>query len=303
MTEATIDIPSTEPRVTPAAKDQWESEAPPVMLIRRSGRWVSINFRDLWHYRELLYFLIWRDIKVRYKQTVVGAAWAILQPFLTMVVFSVVFGRIAGMSSEGIPYPIFLYTGLLPWLLFSNSMTQSANSLVANQTLITKVYFPRLIVPTASVLSGLVDFGIASLVLFGMMFYYGVAPTAAVWTIPLFVLLAIASALTAGLWLSALNVRYRDVRHAIPFLTQLWLFASPVLYPGSEIIQRFPENWRALYGLNPMVGVVEGFRWALLGKPDGLRSEVFVSVLVVLVLLVGGVVYFRRMEQTIADVV
>ena len=257
----------------------------------------------MWHYRELLYFLIWRDIKVRYKQTVVGAAWAILQPFLTMVVFSVVFGRIAGMSSEGIPYPIFLYTGLLPWLLFSNSMTQSANSLVANQTLITKVYFPRLIVPTASVLSGLVDFGIASLVLFGMMFYYGVAPTAAVWTIPLFVLLAIASALTAGLWLSALNVRYRDVRHAIPFLTQLWLFASPVLYPGSEIIQRFPENWRALYGLNPMVGVVEGFRWALLGKPDGLRSEVFVSVLVVLVLLVGGVVYFRRMEQTIADVV
>jgi len=272
----------------------------PVIVIRPSRGWVSLNLRDLWEYRELLYFLIWRSIKVRYKQTVLGAAWAILQPFLTMVVFSVVFGRLAKVPSNGIPYPIFAYTALLPWQLFARALTESGNSLVANQRLITKVYFPRLVIPIAAVLGGLVDFGIAFVILLGMMFYYGIVPTAAVLTLPLFLLLAIATALAMGLWLSALNVQYRDVRYAIPFLTQFWLFATPVAYPTSLV----PERWRILYGLNPMTGVVEGFRWALLGSEvGGIRPLVILSALVVGLLLAGGLVYFRRMERTFADVV
>ena len=230
-------------------------------LIQPSRGWVSLKLRDVWEYRELLYFLAWRDIKVRYKQTVLGAAWAILQPDLTMVVFSVVFGRLLQAPSDGIPYPIFTFCALLPWQLFAHALTQSSNSLVSNERLITKVYFPRLVIPISAILAGLVDFGIAFVVLLGMMLYYGIVPTAAIVTLPLFLLLAVATALAVGLWLSALNVQYRDVRHTIPFLTQIWLFATPVAYASSLI----PEPWRAWYGLNPMVGVVEGFRWALLG--------------------------------------
>jgi len=272
---------------------------PPVIVIRPSRGWVSLRLRDLWEYRELLYFLVWRDVKVRYKQTVLGAAWAILQPFLTMVVFSIFFGRLAGVPSDGIPYPVFAYTALLPWQLFAHALTESGNSLVANQQLITKVYFPRLVIPISAVLAGLVDFSIAFVVLLGMMLYYGIVPTTATLTLPLFLLLAIATALAVGLWLSALNVQYRDVRYTIPFLTQFWLFATPIAYSSSLV----PERWRALYGLNPMAGVVEGFRWALLGKSGGVGPLVIVSALVVSVLLVGGLVYFRRMEKTFADIV
>jgi len=269
-----------------------------MVIIRPSRGWVSLNLRDLWEYRELLYFLVWRDVKVRYKQTVLGAAWAILQPFLTMVVFSVFFGRLAKVPSDGIPYPVFAYTALLPWQLFAHALNESGNSLVTNQQLIKKIYFPRLVIPISAVLAGMVDFGIAFLVLLGMMYYYGVVPTAAALTLPLFILLAIATALAIGLWLSALNVQYRDVRYALPFLTQFWLFATPIAYSSTLV----PERWRPLYGLNPMAGVVEGFRWALLGK-GGVGPILIVSVLAVILLLLGGLVYFRRMEKTFADVV
>jgi lipopolysaccharide transport system permease protein len=261
--------------------------------------WRSLNIRELWEYRELLYFLVWRDIKVRYKQTVLGATWAILQPFLTMVVFSVFFGSLARLPSDGVPYPIFAYCALLPWQLFAHALTESGNSLVANRHLITKVYFPRLAIPAAAVLAGLVDFGVAFLVLLGMMFYYGRMPPPTVVALPFFLLLAIATALAVGLWLSALNVRYRDVRYTIPFLTQFWLFATPIAYSSSLV----PEQWRALYGLNPMAGVVEGFRWALLGAGQGAGPLVLVSALTVAVLFLGGLVYFRRVERTFADVV
>ena len=250
-------------------------------------------------YRELLYFLVWRDIKVRYKQTALGVGWAVLQPFLTMVVFSIFFGKLAKVPSDGIPYPIFAYCGLLPWQLFSNALTQSGNSLVLNQQLITKVYFPRLVIPLSTVVSGLVDFGIAFVVLLAMMFYYGIVPTTAALALPLLVLLAIATSLAAGLWLSALNVQYRDVRYTIPFLTQFWLFATPIAYPSTLV----PESLRAWYGLNPMVGVVEVFRWALLGKAGEVGLQMVVSTLVVIIFLVGGLIYFRRMEKTFADVV
>jgi len=271
----------------------------PTLVIRPSRGWIALNLRDLWHYRELIYFLTWRDIKVRYKQTVLGATWAILQPFLTMVVFSIVFGRLARIPSDGLPYPIFAYCALLPWQLFAHALTESSNSLVANERLITKVYFPRLVVPISAVLAGLLDFLIAFIVLIGMMVYYHVRPTAAVWTLPLFLLLAVAAALGVGLWLSALNVQYRDVRYTIPFLTQFWLFATPVAYPSTLV----PESWRALYGVNPMAGVVEGFRWALLGKTEGPGALLVVSVAIVILILVGGLYYFRRMEKTFADVV
>ena len=269
------------------------------IVIRPSRGWVPLRLADLWEYRELLYFLVWRDIKVRYKQTLLGAAWAIIQPFFTMVVFSVFFGRLAGMPSDGLPYPIFTYCALLPWQLFAYALAVSGNSLVANERLITKVYFPRLVIPLSGVLAGLIDFGIAFLVLLGMMLYYGIIPTAAVITLPLFLLLALATALGVGLWLSALNVQYRDVRHTIPFLTQFWLFTTPIAYPASLV----PEHWRALVGLNPMAGVVEGFRWALLGTSQAPGPLLAVSVLVVLAMLVSGLYYFRRMEKTFADVV
>jgi lipopolysaccharide transport system permease protein len=268
-------------------------------VIRPSRHLFSLRLRELWEYRELLYFLVWRDVKVRYKQTVLGAAWAILQPFLTMVVFSIFFGRLAGIPSEGIPYPIFAYTALLPWQLFAHALTESGNSLVANQQLITKVYFPRLVIPISAVLAGLVDFCIAFVVLLGMMVYYGVLPTKAVLALPLFLLLALATALAVGLWLSALNVQYRDVRYTLPFLTQFWLFATPIAYPSTLI----PEQWRVVYGLNPMAGVVEGFRWALLGTGQGAGPMVVVSAILVTALLIGGLVYFRWMERSFADII
>jgi lipopolysaccharide transport system permease protein len=271
----------------------------PVFRIEPRGRWAALRLRDLWEYRELLYFLAWRDIKVRYKQTALGAAWAILQPVMTMVVFSIFFGRLAKVPSDGIPYPVFAFTALLPWQLFAFALTESSNSLVSNQNLITKVYFPRLVAPMASVLAGLVDFSIAFAVLLVMMAYYGIAPTRAVAVLPLFVLLAVATALGVGLWLSALNVKFRDVRYTIPFLTQLWMFATPVAYPSSLV----PQPWRAWFGLNPMAGVVEGFRWALLGKAGGPGPLLWVSVAAVAALLFGGVVYFRRTEATFADIV
>jgi len=271
----------------------------PTLLIRPSRGWAALDLADLWQYRELIYFLTWRDIKVRYKQTVLGGAWAILQPFLTMVVFSVIFGRLAGIPSDGLPYPIFAYCALLPWQLFAHALTESSNSLVANERLITKVYFPRLVVPISAVLAGLLDFLVAFVVLIGMMMYYHIRPTAAVWTVPLFLLLAVGAALGVGLWLSALNVQYRDVRYTLPFLTQFWLFLTPVAYPSTLV----PVSWRALYGLNPMAGVVEGFRWALLGKTEGPGALLAVSVAITIVILVGGLYYFRRMEKTFADVV
>lgn len=271
----------------------------PVFAIQPSRGWTSLRFRELWEYRELLFFLTWRDIKVRYKQTVIGASWAIIQPFFTMVVFTLFFGRLAKIPSEGVPYPIFSYTALLPWTFFAQAMSQSADSLVGSANLLTKVYFPRLVIPISAALAPLVDFAIAFTVLVGMMFFYQVYPTgAAVW-LPAFLLLAFSASLGVGLWLSAMNVQYRDVRYVIPFLTQLWLFATPVIYPSSLL----HGPWRILLGLNPMTGVVEGFRWALLGIGDAPGGMIWVSVGVVLMLVVTGAIYFRRMEKTFADVV
>src|SRR5437870_8772869 len=262
----------------------------PVFFIKPESGLASLGLKELWEYRELLYFLTWRDIKVRYKQTVLGAAWAIIQPFFMMVVFSLFFGRLARVPSDGIPYPVFAYCALLPWQLFAHALSESSNSLVANERLITKVYFPRLCVPISAVLGGLIDFAIAFVVLLLMMAYYGIHPTWAVFTLPGFLLLAIATALGVGLWLSALNVKYRDVRYTIAFLIQFWLVATPVAYPSSLI----PIRWRALYGLNPMAGVVEGFRWALLGKSEGPGAMLAVSVVVVAMIVLGGLYYFRR---------
>lgn len=278
------------PNISPAGK----------IVIRRSGAWASLQLRELWEYRELLYILTWRDIKVRYKQTALGAAWAVLQPFTIMIVFSIFFGRLAGIRSDGIPYPIFTFCGLLPWQLFAHALTESGSSLVSGQNLITKVYFPRLVIPFAPVFAGLIDFAISFVILLVMMAYYRIVPTLMIVTLPLFILLALAAALCIGLWLSALNVKYRDVRYTIPFLTQLWLFTTPVAYPSSYITN---PNLRALYGLNPMAGVVEGFRWALLGSQDVSFSLLWVSAAVVVVLFVSGLYYFRRMEETFADVV
>lgn len=264
---------------------------------RRS--WFSLELKELWQYRELLFFLTWRDIKVRYKQTVLGVAWAILQPFLTMVIFSVIFGSLAKLPSEGIPYPIFTYTALLPWQLFAFALTSASNSLVMSQSLITKVYFPRLIIPLASVLTGVVDFCFAFIVLLGMMVYYKIPMTWRVLTLPAFILLAIISALAVGLWLAALNVKYRDVRQMVPFLARFWEYATPIAYSATLI----PAKWQLIYGLNPMTGVVEGFRWALLGKAGGVGSLVIISLVIVVLLLAGGLIYFRRMEDEFADVI
>jgi lipopolysaccharide transport system permease protein len=271
----------------------------PTILIRPSTGWAPLRVRELWEYRELLYFLSWRDIKVRYKQTALGAAWAILQPVATMVVFSVFFGRLARLPSDGVPYPIFAYCALVPWTYFASALTQASNSLVDHSRLITKIYLPRILVPLAPVVGGLVDLGLASIVLGGLLMYYGIRPGPAVLTLPLFVMLAAATAFAVGLWLSALNVRYRDVRHTIPFLIQFWLFATPIAYPTSLV----PAAWRPLYGLNPMTGVVEGFRWALLGRADPPGLILVASGVSVLLIMVGGLFYFRRMERTFADMV
>ncbi|MEE8303904.1 MAG: ABC transporter permease [Candidatus Tectomicrobia bacterium] len=269
------------------------------LRIEPSYGWVSLKLHELWEYRELLYFLTWRDIKVRYKQTVLGAAWAIIQPFLTMVVFSLFFGRLAKMPSDGVPYPIFAYVALVPWTFFANGLAQSSNSLVGSANLIKKVYFPRLVIPISSVTSGAVGFVLAFIVLVGMMLFYGIVPTVNLIYLPCLTLLAYITALGVGLWCSAMNVQFRDVRYTIPFLTQFWLFATPIAYPSSLLT----EPWRTLYGLNPMVGVVEGFRWALLGTNTAPGPMVIVSSIAALTILVGGAFYFRRMEKTFADVV
>ena len=272
----------------------------PTLRIAPSKGWVPLKLKDLWEYRELLYFLIWRDIKVRYKQTALGATWAIIQPFFTMVVFSIFFGHLAKVPSDGIPYPLFSFAALVPWTFFANGLSQSSNSLVGSGTLITKVYFPRLIIPLASVFSGIVDFVLAFLVLLGMMVYYGLFPTTinVVW-LPLFLLLALTTSLGVGLWLSALNVEYRDVRYIVPFITQFWMLATPIGYPSSLLQQ----PWRTLYGLNPMVGVAEGFRWALLGTNTAPGPIIAVSSAAAVLILVTGAFYFRRMEKTFADLV
>jgi lipopolysaccharide transport system permease protein len=274
-------------------------EKRPTLAISPPKRWVAIDLHELWEYRELLYFLVWRDVKVRYKQTVLGVAWAIIQPFFMMVVFSLFFGRLGGMPSDGIPYPIFVYCALLPWQLFAHALSESSNSLVVNQNLITQVYFSRLVVPVSAVLGGIVDFAVAFLILLVMLAHYGIVPGLAVLTLPLFILFAVLTALGVGLWLSALNIQYRDVRYTIGFLMQFWFFATPVTYPSSIV----PQSWRAIYGLNPLAGVVEGFRWALLGKAEPPAALLAVSGLAVLLLLVSGLYYFRRTEQVFADLV
>ena len=277
-----------------------KSEMPlPTFVIQPPRGLGSLDVAALWEYRELLYFLVWRDVKVRYKQTFIGASWAIFQPAMTMAIFTVVFGNFAKIPSDGLPYAVFAYTALLPWTYFSTALSRSGTGLVSNSNLITKVYFPRLIIPLASVIAPAVDFLFAFLLLLGLMAWFGIVPTWGILVLPLFFLLAMITALAIGLWLAPLNARYRDVGHTIPFVTQFWMFASPVVYPVSLI----PESWRLLYSLNPMVGVIEGFRWALLGKGDTDFSPMLVSVAVVLVLLVGGLVFFKRMERTLADVI
>jgi lipopolysaccharide transport system permease protein len=271
----------------------------PVLRITPPSRWWAIPFGELWSYRELLYFFVWRDIKIRYKQTAIGAAWAVLQPFLTMLVFSLFFGKLAHIPSGGLPYPIFYYSALLPWMYFAAALQNATNTIVENQRLITKVYFPRLALPLSSVLSGLVDFGVSFLMFLAMMIYYGIRPGAAVLWLPVFLLLAILTALGVGLWLSALNAIYRDVRYVLPFLVQFWMFASPVVYASSLV----PAKWRWLYGLNPMAGVIEGFRWSLTGQGDPPGRMFAVSVGVVIVVLLSGIGYFQKMETTVADVV
>jgi len=270
---------------------EWEIAAP--------RGWFSLNLREIWESSELLYFFVWRDLKVRYKQTAIGVAWVVLQPLLAMTIFTLFFGRLAKMPSEGLPYPVFYYTALLPWMYFAAALANATNTVVEHQRVITKVYFPRMILPFSAVLSGLVDFAIGFILLTGMMLYYHLVPTLAALLIPVFLLLAVATALALGLWLSALNAIYRDVRYVIPFLVQFWLFASPVAYPSTLV----PAKWRWLYGLNPMAGVIEGFRWALTGHGQAPGALVLVSAGTVLLLLVGGVVYFQRMEGTIADMV
>jgi lipopolysaccharide transport system permease protein len=271
----------------------------PVIRIRPSSDRLVSGLEELWQYRELLYFLVWRDVKVRYKQTAIGAAWAIIQPLLTMVIFTVVFDKFAKMPSDGLPYPIFSFAALLPWTYFSKALNQSVSSVVADANLITKVYFPRLLLPLSAVVGGLIDFAIAFVFLLAMMAWYGLAPHWGIVLLPFFVLLTMLTALSVSVWLSVINVRYRDVGQAIPFLVQIWLFASPVAYPASVV----PENWRFLYNLNPLAGIIEGFRWALLGNQNPPVIVLMSTAIVVLALLYGGIVFFKRMEKTFADVV
>lgn len=270
-----------------------------VTVIRPSKGWISLNLQEVWKYRELLYFLIWRDIKVRYKQTIIGAAWAIIQPFFTMVVFSLFFGRLAKIPSDGIPYPIFSYTALVPWMFFANGLSQSSDSLVSSANLIKKVYFPRLAIPIAAVMSGIVDFILAFSVLLGIMFFYGIIPTWHIIWLPVFIILTLITSLGMGLWLSAMNIQFRDIRYAVPFLIQFWLFSTPIAYPSSLL----SEPWRTVYAINPMVGVVEGFRWALLGTETAPGPMIIVSAMAAFIILVSGAFYFRRTEKIFADVV
>lgn len=270
-----------------------------LIVIKPKKGWQMLNLKELFKYRELIFFLVWRDIKVRYKQTVLGVAWAIIQPFFTMVVFSLFFGRLAKIPSDGIPYPIFSYAALVPWTFFAHGLNQASNSLVGSANLIKKVYFPRLAIPIATVLSGVVDFMLSFILLIGMMVYFGFFPTLNIIWLPLFLLLTLTTSLGVSLWLSALNVEFRDVRYTIPFLTQFWLFSTPIAYPSSLL----SEPWKTIYGINPMVGVVDSFRWALLGTNTPPDLTIIVSTLAALLLLVSGAFYFRRMEKNFADIV
>ena len=273
---------------------------PPAVVIRPAHGWAAPNLKELWRYRELIYFLVWRDVKVRYKQTLLGAAWAILKPFFSMVVFYLVFDRLAGLSTDGVPGPIFYFSGLLPWVFFQDGVSKAAGSLVAGSNLITKIYFPRMAIPLSPILAGLADFALSFVVLIGMVFFYRMQPGQHLWALPFFLILALVTALGAGLWLSALNVTYRDVGYMTPFMLQAWLYLSPVAYPVSLI----PEGpWRLVYALNPMAGVIQGFRWALLGMGSVPTPFLAVSVSVSLLLLVSGAFIFRRMEREFADVV
>lgn len=269
------------------------------VMIQPRKVFLHLDLQAVWQSRELLYFLIWRDVKIRYKQTMLGAAWVIIQPLMTMVIFTVIFGQLARIPSDGLPYSIFTYTALLPWQYFSQAISRSSDSLVASAHLITKIYFPRLIIPISAVLAPLVDFAIAFVVLIGMMAWFGIPPDWNALFLPLFLLLALITALAVSLFLSALNVKYRDVRYTVPFLIQFWMYASPVVYPVSII----PAQWRLLYSLNPLVGVIEGFRWALLGKESPDLSIMVVSGTVIVALLLGGIIYFKKMERTFADVI
>ncbi|HCB48109.1 MAG TPA: phosphate ABC transporter permease [Chloroflexi bacterium] len=289
---------TTKEAVTSGHETDSDGSRQALVRIRPIGERVSLNTSDLWGHRQLLYFLIWRDLKVRYKQTALGVVWAILEPFISMVVFSIFFGGLAGVPSDGLPYPIWSYAGLVPWTFFANGLAKSSNSLVGNADLLRKVYFPRLILPTASVLSDIVDFLIAFMVLIGMMLYYGIVPRVTIIFLPLFLLLAIITSLGSGLWLAPLNVKYRDIRFVVPLLLRVWMFATPVVYPSSLL----SEPWQTLYGLNPMVGVIEGFRWALLDT-DPPRSMIFLSALVAVALFGSGLYFFRQAEETFADVV
>jgi lipopolysaccharide transport system permease protein len=295
----TSEIVSTHIRVSLSEQVRQE----PVVVIQPTRGWASLQLRAVWEYRELLYFLVWRDVRVRYKQTALGVLWIILQPVVSMVVFSLLFGGLLKVPSGDAPYPIFAYAALLPWNYFAGSLTRSSNSLVGSANLITKVYFPRLIIPISGVLSGLIDFGVAFLVLIGLMAYYGIVPTLAVVLLPVFLLGAALTALGFGLWLAALNVRYRDIGYLVPFLVQVWMYVTPVIY-GSTLI---PERFRYLLGLNPMTVVVEGFRWALLGKaapmsqtPIGILG---LSLVVMGTVLISGLIFFRHTERTLADIV
>jgi len=283
----------------PLAMSPDTPEEPHHLRIQASEGWVSLQLQELWSYRELLYFLIWRDIKVRYKQTALGASWAIIQPLFTMLVFSLFFGKLAKVPSDGIPYPLFSYTGLVPWTFFAQGLSQSSDSLVGSSNLIKKIYFPRLAIPIGTVCAGMVDFALAFVVLLILCASYHVYPTIHVLYLPMFVLLALITALGVGLWLSAFNVKYRDVKYVVPFFTQVWMFATPIAYPSSML----SDKWRIVYGLNPMAGVVEAFRWALLGTKTAPSAMILVSYIAAIAILVGGAYYFRRMEKTFADVV
>jgi len=288
-----------EQAVTVHSAEPTAQEQAPNLVIVPESPLLSFNLRELWEYRELLGFLTWRDIKVRYRQTVLGIVWAILQPLTAMVIFSIVFGKLANLPSDGIPYPIFTYTALLPWNLFSTGLTRATTSLVSSSNLLSKVYFPRVIIPLSSVVGALVDFGFAFVILLGMMLFYGIAPTWRMAVLPLLLLMALGAAFGVGLWFSALNVRYRDVSYIVPFLVQVWLYASPVAYSSTLV----PPQWQWLYALNPMVGVIEGFRWALLGGTWQVGMTVFLSGLIVVIILVTGLIYFQRMQDSFADVV
>ena len=273
---------------------------PTTIYIRPANGLAALNLRDLWTYRELIYFMVWRDLKVRYKQTLLGAAWAVIQPLMTMLVFNFLFNNVAKLPSDNIPYPIFSYTALLPWGLFSTALNNASRSLTSNHNMITKIYFPKLILPMASVLAGLVDFAIAFVILIGMMIFYHVTPSlTALWAVPVFLLLSVITALGVALWLAAINVQYRDVGYALPFITQFWMFITPVAYSSSVI----SEKWQIVYALNPMAGVVNGFRWALLGSGNPPDVLVAISTVIALIVLFTGLIYFRNMERTFADTI